>query len=161
MSDYVRCHFIPDTGEQCELWFLPDVPNQTHCPVHLHAASMQVNKDSYIEALNGQRKICAAMTIDELEIHIAGIETLIENQRANLLTARATKRDKLDELDEDERKERRKIQLTVNAEGQMKVEKVPYSPKNPRNRTSMKKDPIEHLMKTGLTREQAIAIMEA
>lgn len=159
-ADYVRCQFVDDAGLECDKWFESaggGVSNK-FCPAHANGAMSVDNalkddsaKSAYITLVNETRVLVAAMTLDQIDEHIAGIEAVIEAERTKLLTSRAVKSEKLDELTEDERKTRRATKIP-------KTDKPVKAPTT--KATTMAKDPVAYLMeKHGLSREQAMSML--
>lgn len=141
MSTYLRCTYVPDGGIQCDNWVKVEVETDslTKCPLHLNHISpllKQENKQTYIDIRNDAAKLCHDMSLDELELHIAGLELVIEQERAKLMSARSVKGDKLDKLSEEEREVRRKIKT----ERKEKPETT--------KRVTIKSDPIKFFMQT-------------
>ena len=110
---YKRCSYI-SSGIQCDNWH--NDASTKYCVNHRALVSDNGSvpvevKDRYIDVVNEERAQCAAMSLDALDEHIAGIEKLIEAEKAKFYTARAIRIEKLDSLTEEERKARRAITL--------------------------------------------------
>ena len=164
-SNYSRCVYSDETGRQCETFFKYEDGGSLLCAMHFGScspqlASMNENKGSYLEFVNNERAQCVNMSFDELDEHIAKIERIIELERTKLLAARATKTEKMDNLSEDERKIRRATKIIIDENGDVVEVKRGRKPnvlgtEQPK-RTSMKQDPIKHMMeKFNMTESQA------
>lgn len=160
MPSFTRCRYVSDTGLECEKWFQPtDSMNNgqepRHCELHRGMISERTSpndesKQRFIDLKNEEIKLCIGMSIEELDTHIAGIEKQIELLRMRTMSARSVRVDKIDKLTDEERKERQKIRV-----------QNPATNDKPKAKTSIKKDPIQHLMdKFGMSREQALKMME-
>lgn len=163
-KQYGQCQFFNQDQLRCPIWF--DCTEGTadqhekFCREHREIKDASIVsyrsldgtiKTQYIDFVNAQRTACVDMSDDELDTHIAGLESTLAEIRAKMLTARAVRAEKLDKLTEDERAERRKVKFerVVSAERAKKPAK-----------TSLAKDPILYFMeKHGLSREQATALM--
>jgi uncharacterized small protein (DUF1192 family) len=144
MNSYYRCLHFDDSSAQCETWARSiDGAENKYCSAHDGSISHPEKKEVYIDLLNAERRLCFAMTLEELDTHIAGIEKEIERLKASLLSSRATRAEKIDKLSDDEREQRRKIKVVSPEPKEKKV-------------TSIKKDPLKYMMeKHGLTEVQA------
>jgi hypothetical protein len=157
-----RCIYLDERGTQCDTWFKAIDSNKL-CETHRNILSSsghinEENKVKYIDLVNDERAYCyhfldgdaqeqkqnlifqfkddeSGTIFDKLDSHIAFIEKIIEDMKARLHSARATKSEALDSLTEDERVERRKV----------KIDKAfkPEKTKAP----SLKSDPVGHLVK--------------
>jgi len=151
VGDYTRCAYIPDGGQQCDNWFKRQTDNRAmeFCPLHEGMisptlAAKDVNKQTYIEIRNAEVTLCASMTFEELDAHIAELERVIEVEKAKLYSSRGVRADKLDKLSEEEREVRRKIRVEKQEEAKL--------PKKP----TIKNDPIKFFMATfNITEEEA------
>lgn len=137
---YLRCQYETDDKVQCDSWF-PGTEHAQLCMIHrdpisTHLAAIGINKENYITHRDEQAKICFAMTLAELEEHIAKVERVIELERTNLSTANAVKSDKLNKLTEEERAERRKI----------KTPQFVLEPKAKKTSAKLAIDPVKYLM---------------
>lgn len=159
-----RCAHVSETGQECEIWFsLGDDETKRLCPIHSgevspeQATKHEETRSLYITRRKEQEVLCANMSLDELDEHIAKIEVVIEEEKMRLLTARATKSNKLDLLSEAERAERRKIK-TSRPEGS-----EPAKPRKPKSDIpTLKSDPVRYMMlKHGFTEEQAKRMLGA
>jgi hypothetical protein len=101
-------------GLQCEVWFEATTDDKLcpTCRLIITPANGSETKVKYIDLVNSERAICFEMTLDQLNEHIATLEKVLEEQKARVYAARATKTEKLDALTEEERKELRKIRVT-------------------------------------------------
>jgi predicted secreted protein len=89
------------------------------------------------------------MTHDELNEHIAELESKLEQIKAEVLITRACRKTRMDEMSEDEREK---------YVARVRKQKTP-EPKTPKVPT-MKSDPIGYLMsKHGMTKAQAEKMM--
>jgi hypothetical protein len=148
---YRRCCYINDQGLQCETWFEANTDSKL-CAPHSEIISPSSNghsneaKIKYIDLVNEQGALCAKMSLDELDIHIAGLEKLLEEEKARLYAARAKRTQKLDDLSEEERKVRRAIKVTRSVEEKEKKPK----------KATLASDPVKYMMqKFNLTEDQA------
>ena len=172
---YRRCFYIDSSGLQCEEWFPADNDDKL-CASHREIVSpsgrnghSEESKVRYIDLVNDERKYCyhfldgeaqqqkqelifqflddaEGTVFEKLDRHIAFLEKVLEDVRARQGQARHIRQDKLNELSEDQRKELRKI----------KIEKALSSP----TKVSVKKDPIAHLVKKGLSESDAKAFLD-
>lgn len=160
---YRRCDYINSDGIQCETWYDAQGATFGVCPGHSGMISTDlasnseagsIVKNTYIEKRQEQEKLCADMTLDELELHYAKLETMIEELKMQLLTAAATRRTKLDTLTESERAERKKIRTprtAVSSDGKVRKNAAATAKK-----PTLKDDPVHYMMsKHGFTEEQA------
>ena len=136
-----RCIYLDERGQQCDKWFRA-INASKLCDVHSRCNSPSLSEESkvrYIDLVNDERKYCyhfldgsaqlqsktliyefkddsEGSLFDKLDSHIAFLEKVIEDTKARLHSARATKAEKLDELTEEERVERRKVKIdkTIN-----------------------------------------------
>ncbi len=123
MIDYIRCHYInSENAIQCESWH--SVADGDMCPVHRGMVSAVlaangINKDEYLSARN-----VAATSLRErltgldaqaqcnlIDAHIAGIEKIIEEQKALSLTARAIRAEVIEGMSEEDRQVRRNMKI--------------------------------------------------
>lgn len=150
---YLRCEYMgPETGLQCEIWFEARERKYSEsgemlpmfCPEHEKGVTTQNGREKYIELVNIQREYCNRMDLDALDAHIAKIEAVIEDQKRDLLTARAVKQDKLQNLSEAERIERLKYKV-----------KKSETPKSTTSTPTLKSDPVAYLGKRGLSADKA------
>lgn len=100
----------------------------------------------YIDARNAEIKYCHEMTIDELDIHIAMIETQIAELKVKFYSARGVRGDKIEKLSDTERAARREWKAAnVN---------------EPKAKTVKSKDPVTHLgSKLGVNKADAKDLM--
>ena len=141
-TPYRRCIYMAENGLQCETWF-PAISDTKICDVHSGVVTpAEASKVKYIDLANEERAACHKMSFEELDIHIAELEKVLENQKTRLYSARATRIEKLDNLSEEERKELRKIKID-------RMVKEPTVKK-----ATIKSDPIKYLMQTKKMSEQ-------
>jgi predicted RNase H-like nuclease (RuvC/YqgF family) len=154
MNSYFRCIHMDETGNQCETWFKEE-GNFKLCEEHrlfLRSKPEDSPKSTeerpiYIDLVNEQINICAKMNLDELEVHISNLERALETEKTKLYAARANLRQKLDDLSDSERKERLAHKLNKEI-------------REPKSKTSAKKDPVTHLAtKHGLSTQAAKDLM--
>jgi hypothetical protein len=164
-NGYHRCEYPPDVngGRECEVWF-PSEEGRL-CIMHRNSAGPELAhldeslKSEYIRLRNEQSVLCHKMSLDELDIHIAGIEKVIENERTKLLAARAKRSDKLQLLSDEEREERRKIKYVPNGEGRERIKKETKAEKL---KATIKSDPVGYFMESlNFSREAAEAFCTA
>lgn len=143
---YFPCAYTdPLSSIPCGQFFPEDATKSHFCPAHRTTPEVTENKELYIDVRNGEMKYCHQMTLDELEVHIAGIETQIAELKAKYFAARGVRGDKLDKMTEEERVERRKWRSSA-----------PVDPIKPKK----SKDPVTHLgSKLGLNRSDAKDLM--
>jgi len=128
--NYTRCSRI-DEAIQCETWFPAD--GNSLCPDcrKLLNSSVAVlseeTKKNYIAFINGHRAECSTMNLTQLQDHIKGLETKMEEVRAIIQTSKQVLREKLDDLND----EQRKVFLT-----EMKMMKPLKAPKQKKERFS-------------------------
>ena len=115
MSDtYVPCAFKGENGLPCETWF-PYEGSQGSKLCIIHRSVMLPTGETqnrYIDVRNDEMRTCDKMTLDELEVHIAGIEAILAEQRNRMMAAQGVRRTKIEALSEAERDERRKYVVT-------------------------------------------------
>ena len=149
-TPYRRCCNINEAGLQCETWF-PAINDSKLCDVHSSIATpngTQENKVKYIDLVNTERATCHTMSFEELDIHIAELEKVLENQKTKLYSALATRSEKIDKLSEEERKELRKI----------KVDRAVRE--TPVRKATIKSDPIKYLMQSkGMSEQESKDMM--
>lgn len=169
-----RCIYVsPDTGIECEIWFASDSPDDHFCILHKDSISPSLaanghNKDPYIqkrnEALLSLVEATRGMSVPEslsyLDQHIANIERVIEDEKLKVLTARAKRAEIIEGLSEEERKARQKIR-TPKVQAAEKKSKSDSAAHAVGREMLAREKAIASIMKTGKTREQAIAIWEA
>jgi hypothetical protein len=157
-TSYTRCQYIADDDRQCEVWYRAneDQLNQ-HCPMHAGilprrlATTDEGSKSAYIEVRNVELILVKDMTLEQLDSHIAELEKQIENLRARVLTSRGKRADLIEGLDEEARKARRAIRSPkVTSE-------KPKSASGGKIKTV--EDAIQKLMKQGISRQMAEAMM--
>ena len=164
-SSYSRCIYSDETGRQCEVFYKYEDGGSLTCAMHQGFTSPALacgneNKSEYLDLVNNTRAQCVDMTLDQLDEHIAGIERIIEAEKTKLLAARATKSEKLDLLSDDERMVRRNTKITTDEAGNVIEIKRGRKPNvfgiDQPKKTSMKADPIRHMMeKFNMTEAQA------
>ena len=138
MADYKRCQYVSPEGIECEVWF-PLADGEIYCEKYhrgIPSVSDEANgeqKQLYIDLCNAERNLCATMTLDQLDAHIATIEAAIEEflarEKPKRNTARAVRAEKLEALTEDQRRERRKIKLAKEVKEGRKVLSKPSKPR--------------------------------
>jgi hypothetical protein len=138
MADYKRCQYVSPEGIECEVWF-PLADGEIYCEKYhrgIPSVSDEANgeqKQLYIDLCNAERNLCATMTLDQLDAHIATIEAAIEafmaKEKPKRNTARAVRAEKLEALTEDQRRERRKIKLAKEVKEGRKVLSKPSKPR--------------------------------
>lgn len=156
-QSFARCIYCDSAGIQCDVWFdTKDHPKL--CILHREIISAQTavmgngeqpteSKLLYLARVNEITTQVSAMSLEQVDVHIAGIEQRMEDLKTELLASRAVRSNKIGALTEAERTERRKI----------KVEKLVNEVSK---KTSIKKNPLEALvetfMKSGISREKAL-----
>jgi len=150
-KSFRNCNYIDSDSIQCDAFYDAN-EHPTMCAIHRRTvgtdlAANGINKSDYITRRQEHEKFVSQMTMAELDIHIAEIEKVIEQEKMKLLVTRARKGAELDKLSNAERAELRKIKTP-------KVEKVVKSPKTTDVKGLMGKA-IESMMRLGITEQQA------
>lgn len=153
-KSYTRCAYFNENSQQCEVWFEKDesVTGLPLCDEHKRMTDPSLGdeqKKLYIDVVNDHKKFCYQMTVEELDLHIAGIEREIEAIKTKLFATRSVRAEKLDNLTENQRKERRKIKVDSAVREEAKKKKP-----------TIKSDPVGYLMMTqNMTEAQARLIL--
>lgn len=151
MTPRRRCVYMGGDGLQCEVWF-PAVSDSKLCPEHSKTISPNgINlevKQRFIDLVNETKDLVYKMSLDEIDTHIAQLETELEKQKTIIYASRAVRAERLDTLTEEERAKRRSIKIT-KAVTEVRTK-----------RPTMKSDPVRYMMQNqNLTEEEAKEVL--
>lgn len=165
---YLPCQFVsPVSGVQCNSWY-PSEEDKHFCIVHrgtisASLAGHEIEKETFINRsresaqplIDAIKNLSPVESLEYLDVHIAGIERIIEEKKLEAMSARAIRQGQFEKLSENERKRLRAIPNPVREKRESANEAKKLG-----QAMLAKEKAIKSLMNTGMTREKALAMLE-